>query len=85
MVVVIVDAVVGPTEDDQAMLDFVAEQKPKILVAATKIDKMAKALRKPRVLQIRQQLELPEGAVVGFSATELLGVEDVWAALLSAA
>jgi GTP-binding protein len=83
VVVVIVDSYVGPTDDDRAMIDFVAGLPPRILVAATKIDKLNKAARKPRIEQIRKQLELPEGAVQGFSATEQLGVTEVWQALLS--
>jgi GTP-binding protein len=83
VVVVIVDAYVGPTEDDRAMIDFVAGLPPRILVAATKIDKLNKAARKPKLEQIRKDLELPEGAVQGFSATEPLGVTEVWQALLS--
>ncbi len=83
VVTVIVDAYVGPTEDDRAMIEFVAGLPPRILVAATKIDKLNKAARKPRLEQIRKQLELPEGAVQGFSATEPLGVTEVWQALLS--
>jgi len=83
VVVVIVDAEIGPTEDDQAMIDFVASLRPRILVVATKLDRLNKAARKPKVEQIRKLLELPEGAVQGFSATENLGVEAVWESLLS--
>jgi len=83
VVVVIVDAYVGPTDDDRAMIDFVAGLPPRILVAATKIDKLNKAARKPKLEQIRKELGLPEGAVQGFSATEPLGVTEVWQALLS--
>lgn len=83
VVVVIVDSYVGPTDDDRAMIDFCAGLPPRILVAATKIDKLNKAARKPKIEQIRKALELPEGAVQGFSATEQMGVTEVWQALLS--
>lgn len=82
VVVSIIDAEVGPTPDDMQMLDFLAELSPRVLVVATKLDKLNKARRKPRVEQLRAQLELPEGAVVGFSAHEGLGFQDVWASLL---
>ncbi len=55
----------------------------KQVVAATKIDRINKAARKPRVWKIAEQLELPREAVLGFSATEPLGFEEVWRALLT--
>ena len=82
-VVAIVDAEVGPTADDVQMLDYLQELSPRVLVAATKLDRISKAGRKPRVWKIAEQLELPREAVVGFSATETLGFEEVWRALLT--
>ena len=82
-VVSILDAEVGPTSDDLQMLDFLQELSPKVLVAATKIDRVNKAARKPRLWKIAEQLELPQEAVLGFSATEPLGFEEVWRALLT--
>lgn len=84
VVVSIIDGEVGPTADDFNTLDYLAEKDRKILVVATKMDRVAKARRKPRVQQLTRALELPEGAVVGFSATERTGVDDVWRALLEA-
>jgi GTP-binding protein len=82
-VVSIIDASVGPTSDDLQMLDFLQELSPRVLVAATKIDRVNKAARKPLLWKIADQLELPREAVLGFSATEPLGFEDVWRALLT--
>lgn len=82
-VVSIIDAEVGPTSDDLAMLDFLQELAPRVLVAATKIDRLNKAARKPRLWKIAAQLELPKEAVLGFSATEPLGFDEVWRALLT--
>ncbi len=84
VVVAIVDAEVGPTPDDAQMLDFLQEAPPQILVAATKLDRLPKAKRKPRVESIARELELPLSAVHGFSATERIGVQEVWSALLDA-
>ena len=84
VVVSIVDAEVGPTADDFRTLDYLAEGKAQILVAATKIDRLPKARRKPRIQELTSALDLPEGAVLPFSATEPLGVEEVWRALLGA-
>lgn len=82
-VVSIIDAEVGPTSDDVQMLDFLQELSPKVLVAATKLDRLPKAARKPSVWKIAAQLELPQEAVLGFSATEPSGFEEVWRALLT--
>ena len=84
VVVSIIDAEVGPTADDFHTLDYLAEGKARILVAATKIDRLPKAKRKPRVQELTRQMELPEGAVLPFSATEGLGVDETWGALLEA-
>ena len=84
VVVSIIDAEVGPTPDDFQTLDYLTEGNARILVAATKIDRLPKAKRKPRVQELTRQLELPEGAVLPFSATEPIGVEETWRALLDA-
>ncbi len=82
VVVAIIDAEVGPTEDDMHMLDVLNDMPPRILVAATKIDRLAKTKRQNRLNSLTQQLELPPGAVLGFSSTDKLGVEQVWGTLL---
>ncbi len=84
VVVQIIDAEVGPTSDDFATLDYLQEKAPKILVAATKIDRLAKSHRKPRLAQLAQQLALPKEAITAFSATDGIGFEETWEALLDA-
>lgn len=83
VIVSIIDAEVGPTSDDLKMLDYLVNQKPKLLVAATKIDRLNLARRKPRVAQLQEQLELPPGAVIGFSAHEGIGQAEMWDILLA--
>ena len=81
-VVSIIDAEVGPTPEDLNTLDYLQEHKRRVLVVATKIDRLTKAQRKPRLHQLAEQLSLPREAVVAFSAVEKLGVDEVWEALL---
>jgi len=81
-IVVIIDANVGATPDDVQMIDFAQETDARILVAATKIDKLGKSYRKPRLSQLARALDLPIDAVVGFSATQKLGIDDVWERLV---
>ena len=85
VVVSIIDAEVGPTSDDFQTLDYLQEAKRPILVVATKIDRLPKARRKPRLNDLAEQLSLPREAILAFSATDKLGLDEVWEALLSAA
>jgi GTP-binding protein len=82
VVVAIIDAEVGPTPDDHQTLAWLSETCPRILAVATKIDRLPKARRKPRLRALAEELELPEEAVVPFSATDRIGVEEVWDTLL---
>ncbi|ATB26725.1 ribosome biogenesis GTP-binding protein YihA/YsxC [Melittangium boletus] len=81
VVVSIIDSEVGPTPDDFQTLDYLQNYR-RILVVATKIDRLPKAKRKPRIAALAEQLSLPREAVLSFSATEKLGLDEVWDALL---
>lgn len=83
VVVSIIDAEVGPTPDDFQTLDYLQNYR-RILVVATKMDRLPKAKRKPRLVALAEQLSLPREAVLPFSATEKLGQDEVWDALLGA-
>jgi len=83
IVVTIVDAEIGPTSADQQMLDYLSELKPRVLVVATKIDRLAKNKRKVKLAEIAKALRLTPDRVVMFSAVEGTGVEEVWEALLN--
>ncbi|MEW5737405.1 MAG: ribosome biogenesis GTP-binding protein YihA/YsxC [Myxococcota bacterium] len=84
VVVSIIDAEVGPTPDDLQMIDLLQEMPPRILVVATKLDRLGKAARRPRLDALARQLELPPGALLGFSATDGIGVDEVWGTVLAA-
>ncbi|MEN9799961.1 MAG: hypothetical protein RL653_3658 [Pseudomonadota bacterium] len=83
LVVSIIDAEVGPTEDDEQLLGYLTGHGKKVMVVATKIDRIPKAKRKPRVLELAKQLSLPPENVLPFSAVEKLGVDDTWGTLVS--
>lgn len=82
VVVTIIDAEIGPTPDDLEMFDFLQDKPPRILVIATKLDRLNKAARKPALEKIRQKLELPANSLLGFSSHENLGRDEVWGTLL---
>jgi GTP-binding protein len=82
LVVCIIDGEIGPTPDDLQMIDVLQEMPPKILVAATKLDRLPNTRQKGRVQALTKQLDLPEGGLIGFSATERIGVDELWRAVL---
>jgi GTP-binding protein len=83
-VVAIVDAEVGATEDDVRTLAYLVSSGRRVLVAATKLDRLGKAQRKPRLTAVAERLAVPRDTVLGFSATEKLGVSEVWESLWAA-
>ncbi|MBZ4399951.1 ribosome biogenesis GTP-binding protein YihA/YsxC [Myxococcus sp. MISCRS1] len=82
VVVSIIDAEVGPTPDDLATLDYLQAHKRKVMVVATKIDRLTKAKTRPRLQELAKLMDLPLEAVLPFSSTERRGVDEVWGALL---
>jgi GTP-binding protein len=83
-VVAIVDAEVGATEEDVRTLAYLVSSGRRVLVAATKLDRLGKAQRKPRLAAVAERLSVPRDTVLGFSATEKLGVPEVWESLWGA-
>ena len=83
IIVTIVDAEVGPTEADQQMLDYLGALKPRVLVVATKSDRLSRNRRKLKLGEIAKELRLTPERVVMFSAVDGTGVQEVWEALLN--
>lgn len=83
-VVVIVDGKVGPTADDLEMLRWLEETGRRPILVATKMDRLAKAHRYNRLRQIEKELQLLPHALVGFSAEEGFGRDEVWGRILAA-
>ena len=57
-----------PSEDDRAMLDFLAELQVPAIVALTKADKLTKAGARERAAEILRTLALEPDQVIQFSA-----------------
>jgi GTP-binding protein len=53
------------------------------LAVATKLDRIPRTRRAAQLAQIARTLEMPVEQVLGFSATERLGVDELWKALLA--
>jgi GTP-binding protein len=84
-VVLIVDARHPPAESDHDALAFLRATGRVVIVAATKVDKLAKTRRGAALRAIEEDLGLGRGEVVPFSAVEGTGSDALWARLASAA
>lgn len=87
-VVLIVDGRHEPMESDLDALRFLTEAGRVVVVAATKMDKLARTRRGHALKLVEKALGLPAGTAVPFSAEEGTGADALWArihALASAA
>lgn len=80
-VVQLLDARHPPTEDDLAMLDFLADLGVPTIVAATKVDKLKAAARAARLAELARQAGMPEDEVVPFSSVTGEGRDELAAAI----
>ena len=67
-IVLLLDIRREPSEDDRAMLDFLAEVEVPTIVALTKTDKLSKAAARERVGEITRALALETEQLIPFSA-----------------
>jgi GTP-binding protein len=83
-VVLIVDARHAPAESDHDALAFLRATGRRVLVAATKMDKLAKTRRGAALRAVEQALGLARGEAVPFSALEGTGTDALWARIAGA-
>jgi GTP-binding protein len=81
-VVLIVDARHPPQPSDRDALAFLGSLGRRVLVAATKMDKLTRNKRLAASRDIERDLELPAGDLVPFSAMEGTGTDALWARIL---
>lgn len=67
-IVLLLDIRREPSDDDRAMLDFLAEVEVPTIVALTKTDKLSKAVARERAGEISRALALADDQVIPFSA-----------------
>jgi GTP-binding protein len=84
-VVLIVDARHPPSESDLDAAEFLANASRRVVVAATKIDKLARTRQGAALAQVENALGLARGEAVPFSAVEGTGAEKLWARLAAIA
>ncbi|MDQ3673095.1 MAG: ribosome biogenesis GTP-binding protein YihA/YsxC [Gemmatimonadota bacterium] len=81
--VLLLDVRRKPTDDDRAMLDFLAELEVPTLIALTKMDKLSRAAGAAQLKQVTLGLALDPEQVIPFSSMTGAGRDDLAAALLT--
>jgi len=79
--VVLVDGELGAQPSDIEMVRWAETLGKGVVVAATKLDKLARNRRSQQIDRIAGQLAVP--TVIGFSAREHFGVEELWRELIA--
>ena len=80
--VLLLDARRDPSDDDKAMLDFMADTGTPVLVAITKMDKFGSKAGQDRVNALAAALELDADQVVPVSAHTGLGRDELASAVI---
>ena len=78
LVLQLVDSRVGPTADDEMMLDFLVQAEIPFVVVATKIDKLNATERKNNLEAIRSHPLVNGAPVIPFSSLKGEGKEELW-------
>jgi GTP-binding protein len=78
-VVLIVDARHPPAESDEDAAAFLRATGRRVLVAATKMDKLPRTRRSAALQAVERALGLERGEAVPFSAVEGTGTDALWA------
>ncbi|HMI54956.1 MAG TPA: ribosome biogenesis GTP-binding protein YihA/YsxC [Gemmatimonadaceae bacterium] len=68
-IVLLLDIRRDPSDDDRAMLDFLAETEVPAIVALTKTDKVSRAAAREKAADVSRVLALDSEQVIRFSAT----------------
>src|SRR5512133_4064039 len=84
-VVLIVDARHAPSESDVDAASFLRATGRRVLVAATKMDKLPKTRRSAALRTVEETLQLERGDAVPFSAIEGTGTDALWARIARSA
>ena len=84
-IVLLLDIRRDPSDDDRAMLDFLAEMEVPTIVALTKTDKVSKKAAGERAVEIAGALSLEDDQVILFSAHSGAGRVELLEAIIDLA
>lgn len=79
-IVLIIDANVGPTREDQAMLESLAGRGRDVVVVANKIDSIKPSVLKKRIAEL--EASVPGFPLIPYSAAKKIGVQELLRAIL---
>ena len=82
LVVQLIDSRVGPTADDEMMLDFLSQSELPYIVVATKVDKLNATERKKNLEAISSHPLIDGVPVIPFSSLKKEGKDELWRTLL---
>ncbi len=80
-VVALVDARHAPSQDDLDMIDYFKQTGRRVLIAATKVDKVPKTKRPKALKTISQALQIPVQSIFPVSSTEKTGFDAIYEAI----
>jgi GTP-binding protein len=84
LVIQLVDSRIGPTKDDEMMIDFMNQSEIPYIIVATKSDKLNATERKKSMELISQNAYiLPDTPVVYFSSLKNEGKNELWKEIYS--
>lgn len=78
LVLQLVDSRIGPTADDEMMLDYLSQAELPFVVVATKVDKLNATERKKNLEALRAHPLVGDAPVIPFSALKGEGKEELW-------
>lgn len=78
LVIQLVDSRIGPTKDDEMMMEFLADSGLDFCVVATKTDKLNATERKKNLAAIAEHPLIKGREVIPFSALKGEGKEELW-------
>lgn len=82
-VVQLLDVRHDPTEDDRAMLDFLAEVGVPVIIAGTKVDKLRASEVQPRLQALAREVGVDAEQIILFSSTTGRGRDELAEALVA--
>ena len=83
LVIQLVDSRVGPTKDDEMMLDFLRASELPFIVVATKCDKLNATERKKNLAAIASHPLIDGTTVIPFSSLKGEGKDELWKTVLA--
>ncbi len=78
LLVHIVDIRHSPSALDLMMVEWLYHYQKPFLVVATKADKISRGKRRSYLHSLREEMELPQGMPMAFSAKDKTGVTELW-------